>query len=164
MTATDLLSSKTIEQLTCQLFDALTPGEPLEGDAGAAHLLASTPALTGRVEIGGSFEGAVELTCSLPAARGIAAAMFATTVDDLDEAAVADAVGELANIVGGGLKGLLASPTSLSLPKVASAARRSADGASASAGSREAGFSWLREPVLVRVVEAPTGGRARSGS
>lgn len=159
MTTTDLLTVETIEQLTCQLFDALAPGEPLEGSDAAAHLLTTAPALTGRVEIAGSFDGAVELTCSLPAARGIAAAMFATAKEDLDELAVADAIGELANIVGGGLKSLLAPPTSLSLPQVGSAAPLGAGPLGPS--TCEAGFSWLCEPVLVRVVEAPA---ERSGA
>lgn len=70
------------------------------------------------VHISGSWNGSVILSCSTTLARRAAAAMFEIGVDDLDDGEVADAFGELANMVGGNLKCLLPEPSQLSLPTV----------------------------------------------
>lgn len=44
--------------------------------------------------------------------------MFEIGVDDVDDGEVADAFGELANMIGGNLKCLLPEPSQLSLPTV----------------------------------------------
>lgn len=70
------------------------------------------------VHISGSWNGSVILSCSSTLARRAAAAMFEIGVDDLDDGEVADALGELVNIIGGNLKCLLPEPSQLSLPTV----------------------------------------------
>lgn len=70
------------------------------------------------VHITGSWNGTVILSCSTTLARRAAAAMFQTPGEDLDDAEVADAFGELVNIIGGNLKSLLPEPSQLSLPTV----------------------------------------------
>lgn len=148
VTTSDIFDPVTIFELTSQLWAAVVPDvSSLEPNPDAARLLGAGPALTGRIEIGGTWAGVVELTCSVAAARRVAAAMFCLPEPDLDEVAVRDAVGELVNIVGGNLKSLLAPPTSLSLPTVEERQVRPDGG-----GERfEAGFSWLGEPVLVEI-------------
>lgn len=74
--------------------------------------------LTGYVQISGAWHGVFRLDCSFALARRIAAIMFSfetaeTTIDD-----VRDALGELANIAGGNVKGLLPTPCYLALPVV----------------------------------------------
>ena len=74
--------------------------------------------LTGYVQIAGAWHGAFRLDCSFSLARRIAAIMFRfettqTTVDD-----IRDALGEMANITGGNVKGLLPEPCRLALPVV----------------------------------------------
>jgi CheY-specific phosphatase CheX len=74
--------------------------------------------MTGCVQISGAWDGAVTIQCSPDLARAAAAAMLemeaaATSFDD-----VRDALGEIANMVGGNLKALLPGPTNLSLPLV----------------------------------------------
>lgn len=70
------------------------------------------------VHISGSWNGLVILSCSTTLVRRAAAAMFEMSVDDLDDLEVADALGELVNIIGGNLKCLLPEPSQLSLPTV----------------------------------------------
>lgn len=150
MTTSDIFDHETIFELTSQLWSAVVPEvSSLEPSPDAASLLGAGPSLTGRIEIGGSWAGTVELTCSLAAARRLAAAMFGVPEPDLDELAVPDAVGELVNIVGGNLKSLLPPPTSLSLPAVEEQVGRAGPGRQGS--GFEAGFSWLGEPVLVEL-------------
>lgn len=74
--------------------------------------------LTGYVQITGAWHGAFRLDCSFSLARRLAAIMFhfgarETTMDD-----IRDALGELTNIAGGNVKGLLPGPCHLSLPVV----------------------------------------------
>jgi chemotaxis protein CheX len=75
--------------------------------------------VAGSVSITGSWSGHVVVEVSLEAARRIAAELLGLAEDELEDSDVADAVGELANVVGGNIKSLLPPPNALSLPVVA---------------------------------------------
>src|SRR5207248_3096506 len=75
--------------------------------------------LTGRVPIGGAWEGAVSLRCPEPLCRSFAADLFGRLAADVEDADVFDALGELANIIGGNLKALLPGVCRLGLPTAA---------------------------------------------
>lgn len=87
------------------------PTDRSDDDAGSA--------LAGAVHIGGAWEGAVVLSCPEPFARRAAATMFSLDEPEVQSADVTDALGELANMVAGNIKGLLPEPCVLSLPTVA---------------------------------------------
>jgi chemotaxis protein CheX len=72
----------------------------------------------GRVAVTGGWQGCVLLTCPTPLARAAAAAMFDLPAEKLTDDEVADAVGELTNMIGGNIKGLLPGPSRLSMPAV----------------------------------------------
>ena len=74
------------------------------------------------VAIIGDCEAVVTIRCSASFARRWAEAMFDLSADELTEADVADALGELTNMTGGGVKSLLPGVCTLGLPWVASAA------------------------------------------
>ncbi len=87
--------------------------------AGAPHRWAEHDATTSAVvSITGAWQGHVIIECSARAARMVAAALLALPEDEASEDDVADAVGELANMIGGNVKSLVASPSALSLPHV----------------------------------------------
>lgn len=72
--------------------------------------------LSGCIAIDGAFRGAVSLRVPRAVARAAAVVMFArSAVDDADER---DALGELANMVGGHIKAMVAGPSRLGLPSV----------------------------------------------
>lgn len=73
---------------------------------------------TATVHISGGWNGSVVLSCSVVLAKRAAAAMFQVGEENLDDTEVADAFGELVNIIGGNLKCLLPEPSQLSLPTV----------------------------------------------
>ncbi|PIQ98181.1 MAG: hypothetical protein COV67_00190 [Nitrospinae bacterium CG11_big_fil_rev_8_21_14_0_20_56_8] len=78
--------------------------------------------LSGCVQIMGSWDGTVMLTCPLPLARKAAAIMFGTNEETASKDEIQDALGELANMTGGNIKSLLHTPEQecyLSLPAVA---------------------------------------------
>lgn len=96
-----------------------------EVDHGA--LPEGTPLVVGSIEFEGAWAGRLDVRCTADAAREVAAAMFATQACDVVEEDIRDAVGELANIIGGNLKALLPQPTLISLPKVAQASSTQSD-------------------------------------
>jgi chemotaxis protein CheX len=79
--------------------------------------------VTSFVHIDGAWNGVVMVQCPLVLAEALAAAMFGAPreggVDKIETADLRDALGEIANIVGGNVKALLPSPCHLSLAAVA---------------------------------------------
>jgi chemotaxis protein CheX len=114
----------------------------------------STPTgMSGAVSITGDWNGHVVVECSMAAARLATSAMVGTDVSEVSDEDVSDVLGELANVIGGGVKGLLASACALSLPHVVtSPGARRAWPAVAEVCRLEA--SWLDEPVVVSVLES----------
>lgn len=74
--------------------------------------------VTGCVTINGAWQGSVQLRAPESVARTAAAAMFMMAEDELSEAEIGDALGELTNMIGGNIKSLLPEPSRLSLPSV----------------------------------------------
>ncbi|MCC7172970.1 MAG: chemotaxis protein CheX [Planctomycetes bacterium] len=84
-------------------------------DAGGAN-----PAmmLTSLVQITGAWCGAVTFECTREMAKQIASAMFGSDAATVPDSEICDALGEVANMVGGAYKSLLPTPVNLSLPSV----------------------------------------------
>jgi chemotaxis protein CheX len=116
-------------------------------DAGARQL-------TGAVRISGAWEGAVTVDCPYALAHRTAAAMLGA--EPADEADVADALGEVANMAGGNIKALLPGPSELSLPVVT---ERAGPAAPASGVLTRLGFACQGLPLTITVTavaqEAP---------
>lgn len=74
--------------------------------------------VTGSVTVTGATDCVVALQLRPEGAWAFAAAMFGMPTDEVTEDEVADAVGELTNMVGGNIKSLLPEPSLLSLPTV----------------------------------------------
>ncbi len=81
--------------------------------------LAAQRTVTACVHISGGWQGSVSMVLPSALATHVAAVMFDVPAADLSSAEVLDAVGELANIAGGNVKGLIDDPCELSLPIVA---------------------------------------------
>lgn len=108
-----------VRELTFTMFESIV-GLPVFAD----DVATSAPQLTSSVTISGAWEGSVRIELGKRLARRLAAAMFETS--DPAPTDVVDALGELANVLGGNVKSLLPGPSQLSLPKVAAAAREGA--------------------------------------
>ena len=76
----------------------------------------------GCVTVTGEWQGDVLLACPAQLARMAASAMFDLPAAQLDAEQVADALGELTNMIGGNLKSLIPGPGRLSMPTVTVAA------------------------------------------
>lgn len=115
--------------------DGLLPGETAPG----------AEEVTGCVHLSGAYVGSIMLRCSAPAARYAAAALFSMQPAEVTQNEVVDALGELANMVGGNVKSMLPGPSALSLPSVV-------HGQLAVPGAqvvREVALSWRGEALVV---------------
>ncbi len=96
------------EVLTAFLLDQDQAAAPQPGD-GAGRVHAS-------IAVSGGWSGRVTLDVSRTGADVLAARML--QADEVSEADVVDAVGELVNVLGGNVKGLLLEESALGLPQV----------------------------------------------
>jgi chemotaxis protein CheX len=117
--------------------------------------------VTGVVSVSGAWIGRVIVTFSPTASQRATAALLGIDATEVSSADVDDAVGELANIIGGSVKSLMPQPTVLSLPAVR------AGGFPEDVGTTVCQLSgtWLDEPVSVAVLEsaAEFAGVSRTG-
>lgn len=99
-------------------------GSVLDGLLGDAldELGRVEPPWCAMVDIEGGFDGMVVVRCSQATARQLAAVMFDTDPELLPDTDVVDALGEVANQVGGVVKTMVPGPSALSLPTVVAAA------------------------------------------
>ena len=122
----------------------LRPGPA--NDEGGSGWSSCGPAIAATVDISGEWNGTACLSCSMAAGRHAASVMFEMDDDELTAAEISDAIGELINVVGGNIKGLLPSPSALSLPVVHDAADFELPGHLELA--LEVHFTWMDEPVM----------------
>jgi chemotaxis protein CheX len=129
---------------------------------GVSPLLPGPPAAPSRdvsasVSLTGAWRGHIVVSCSSTASRNAAAALLGSDADDITADDIMDALGELANIIGGNVKSLLPDPSALSLPVVL------IDGNSGWPLVGELcrlDGTWLGEPIAVRVLEGSVSRRA----
>jgi chemotaxis protein CheX len=74
--------------------------------------------MRGSVTIEGVSHAIVTVDCSELLARRLGGAMFDVEASSLSDEEVADALGEIANIIGGNIKALLPGPSQLGLPEI----------------------------------------------
>jgi len=113
-------------------------------------------ALSSSVSISGAWNGTVLLTCDGDTARKLAAKMFELPLDTVSDEEVRDALGEVANMCGGNVKGLAPSPSKLSLPIVVPAIdARGAD--PACRVLHRVGFDYDGAPIALTVFSSESG-------
>jgi chemotaxis protein CheX len=112
-----LPSAMELGEIVEQVWTSFVTGEiatmPGEGptDARDQQMVAS-------VSISGDWTGHLMIVTGKDTARLIAGDMFRMEPDEVATAEVADALGELANMVGGSVKGMIGVAATLSLPQV----------------------------------------------
>lgn len=109
--------------------------------AGAAEVATS-------VDIEGAWTGTIRIALSRRFARMAAASMLACEEMEASAAAVRDALGELANMLGGNVKGLLPGPSRLSMPRV-----EEAPSPAWVEGAQTLWFECMGQPFCVTVTE-----------
>jgi chemotaxis protein CheX len=123
---------------------------------GTRPLLVVPPAdpprdVTASVSVTGAWQGHIVVSCSAPASRSVAGALLGVDLADVTPEDVTDAVGELVNIIGGNVKGLMPEPSALSLPVVLV---NGDSGWPSAVEVCQLDGEWLGEPMAVRVLES----------
>jgi chemotaxis protein CheX len=126
---------------------------------GIAPLIPVPPAVvstdvTASVSVTGAWRGHVLVSCSDVASRNAAAALLGIDLAEVSDDDVADALGELANIIGGNVKSLLPEPSALSLPHVH--VEGHAGRYPSSTEVCQLAGTWIDESVTVSVLEMTT--------
>ena len=106
------------------------------------------------VSVTGAWRGHVVISFSSAASRHAAAALLGVEFDEVSTADITDAVGELANIIGGNVKSLLPEPSALSLPHVHVEGTSGRYPAVTEICHLEG--TWMDESVTVTVLESTT--------
>lgn len=120
--------------------------------AAAAHP-SDVRVVTGVVQIGGDWAGAVTVQTTERFATQAAAQLFAMEPDEVGSEEISDTIGELANVVGGNVKSALLGDLKLSLPTVTSG--RDYQVAISGAEVREQlGFDCGSELIVVSLLQA----------
>ncbi|MGY1638412.1 chemotaxis protein CheX [Geodermatophilus sp. SYSU D00742] len=148
---TSLIDEATIEEIADQAWAALVGEDevlvPLPGGLG-------TDTLSSWVHIVGPWTGTVVLTCDRSTAEELAVAMLREHAPAvLDDEDVADALGELANVVGGNVKAVLPGPSVLGLPEVGTA-----PGVPSPADTCRVDAQWRGRPLTISVQGTPAPG------
>jgi chemotaxis protein CheX len=112
-----LPSAMELGEIVEQVWSSFLGGEIValpggaDGPAGEEQMVAS-------VSIGGEWTGHLMIVTGRDCARLIAGGMFQMDPEGISIAEVADALGEIANMVGGSVKGMVGVAATLSLPQV----------------------------------------------
>jgi chemotaxis protein CheX len=143
-----LIDEATVQEIADETWCALLGVEevlvPMPGSP-------SGDALSAWVEVSGPWTGAVVLTCGHSTAEQLCRTLLrASCPEPLDTDDVADAMGELANVVGGNVKALLPAPSVLGLPGVGSLPP-----AGSPADTCRVEVRWRGQPITVSVQGAP---------
>ena len=140
----DLLDDETVQSIAQEAWSALVGDDeflvPLPGE------LPDDP-LSSWVEIVGPWTGTVVLTCDRSTAEELSRALLKEHAPPvLEHEDVVDALGELANVVGGNVKAVLPRPSGLGLPEVGTTppSGREAD-------SVRVAVLWRGPPLTLRV-------------
>ena len=140
-----------VDQVWSSFLDASEPLLPLSVPAGqpfAAH-----EAWSAAVAVSGGWDATVTVELAAAVALALTTTMLGLdTAEEIQDGDVADAVGELVNMVGGNIKSLMPGPSVLSLPAVA--AGRAAHPSGATEVARFDGV-WAGQPVRVAVHVIP---------
>jgi hypothetical protein len=152
----ELLDEATVQEIAEQAWVALV-GE----DEVLVPLPGGLPAdtLSSWVEIVGPWTGTVVLTCGRTTAGELARALLREHApDELEAEDVEDALGELANVVGGNVKAVLPGPSVLGLPEVGAAPSPGAPHDTCRVDAR-----WRGRPLTISVQGTPAAlGRTES--
>ncbi len=113
--------------------------------------------VTALISVTGGWDGHAVLESTSSLGRNVAAGVMAVEESQVAPVDVADAVGELVNMIGGLVKSLAPGPSALSLPLVLHGRDAHATAPDAVLVCRAA-LTWRDQPVVVTVLSARTRG------
>lgn len=107
------MKSDDLEKVTEDVCQAM-----LDLPLSATDSVDSEPATVAAVTITGEWNATLEVATCKEASATIASVMFATPANEVTDEEIADAIAEVANMIGGNLKGQMGGECNLSIPCV----------------------------------------------
>lgn len=141
----DMVAKVWSSCLELETMDTMPPGADSSAEAPTA--------VTAAVAFNGAWDGHLRISSPVEPAAEIAALMLAMDRADVTEQDMADALGELVNIIGGNIRGLLPQPNQLGLP-VVTVGGRGAMRFPASRPSLTVAVSWKGLPIEFCLLQA----------
>lgn len=151
------LPSETFFQIAQDIWDAVFSASL---EATDDTVLNSSSLLASSIEITGSWEGIVVFRCRPALARELAGMLFGP--EEVAEAEIFDALGELANLIAGALQPLLPAPSEMTPPSVTEGADHRQMFPSCSLVN-EVHCSFRAQPIEILVFEANHNGCVETG-
>ena len=145
MTSALALAPAELKSIVDEVWSSLLNPVPVDAD----HLDVAGDLVAGYVDISGGWAGRVSVETTDGGAVALASQMLMLPQDELTEADLVDAVGELANIVGGSVKSCVEGHSTLSLPAVGRV-----DEAQGIELTMQVVSQWCEHPLRVRVLAA----------
>jgi chemotaxis protein CheX len=112
-----LIDAETLHRFASEVWSGM-----LGLDCVAAHDLRVVPdgvvTMTGIIQFTGSWEGALMVECPVGLVQAVTGAMFGAEPGAVSDGDMVDALGEVANMIGGSLKAVAGTPVQISLPTV----------------------------------------------
>lgn len=115
-TTTSRIGVEHLTQMAGDLFTAMLR-MPFQPEPRVGECL-DCPDIQATVRVSGQWNAEIHVIVSDQLARRIGCAMFGTEPEDLSDEEICDAMGEVANVIGGNAKGVVDSDSNLSLPVV----------------------------------------------
>lgn len=112
-----LPSSMELGEIVEQVWTSFLDGEIIAMPGGEDEI-STEGSMVASVSISGEWTGHLMIVAGSECARRIASSMFQMEPDEISTAEIADALGEIANMVGGSVKGMVGVSAALSLPQV----------------------------------------------
>jgi chemotaxis protein CheX len=111
-----MIETELLQELSAQVWLTTLNLDVIASVRSAA--VVSHELLCAAVNIDGGWDGQIQVMCSRAVAAAAASQLFGTDVDQLVEADLYDAIGEVANVTGGAIKPLLPGECQLHPPVV----------------------------------------------
>ncbi len=162
ITAFDLTNDDVVSVIE-QVWESFLGEAPMSGYGDSEGLAGAGERVIALISVTGGWDGHVVLETTVPLGHSVAAALMGVDEADVEAADVADAVGELVNVIGGFIKSLAPGPSALSLPLVLRG-RDSHTTAPDTAPMCRAAMNWHGEPVVVTVLSATDRGTKDSAA
>jgi len=111
-----LIQAEHVRQMVDDLFTSMfdTSVELIDGPFDAA----GPDSFQAAIRINGNWKAELRVIASRGLAESIAQSMYDAEIEELNEEEILDALGEIANVIGGNVKGIVDQECSLSLPCV----------------------------------------------
>ena len=111
-----MISNENIFTIVQSILSTMLELDPIPCELSPA--VKRSDAVTGCVQISGEWQGAVVIQGSEALARSFAGSLFDESEESLSDDDLRDAFAEATNMIGGNIKGLVPSPSFLSIPSV----------------------------------------------